>query len=204
MKERVTMRRPVLRVLTTAFALLMAAGSSMGGEKQPVYVGARVCGTCHAGPGMGNQYSLWLLAKHSAAYAALGSPEAKPIARLSGIPGEPQEAPACLGCHATAFDAEEWEKDPTFRIEDGIQCERCHGPGSEYMAEDVMRDPEASREAGLKFVTTTECRKCHYVKGSHVAVHHKPQLDLDKALGGILTAELIVAENGALNLGTLL
>ena len=79
-------------------------------------------------------------------------PEAKEIARLSGIPLEPRDSSMCLGCHATAADTEEWERDPTFQIEDGVQCERCHGPGSEYMAEEVMRDREAAVKAGTRGV----------------------------------------------------
>ena len=103
------------------------------------------------------------------------------MARLSGITDEPEKAPICLGCHATAADSEKWERDPGFRLEDGVQCEKCHGPGSEYMDEKVMRDPEAARRAGLRKFTKRDCAVCHYVKGSHVAVHRKPQLDVDKA-----------------------
>ena len=118
------------RFLLPAF-LILACGilAISGEERRPVYVGARVCADCHAGPGMGNQFGHWLLSGHSEAYASLATPEAREMARLSGIPGEPQETPACLGCHATASDAEQWELDPTFLIEDGVQCERCHGPG---------------------------------------------------------------------------
>jgi YVTN family beta-propeller protein len=162
--------------------LVWAVERSVSEEKEPVYVGARVCASCHAGPGMGNQFSLWLLSKHSRAYASLATPDAKAMTVLSGIPGEPQEAPVCLGCHATAADTEKWERDTTFRIEDGVQCERCHGPGSEYMAEEVMRDREAAVEAGLRFLTTRECDLCHYEKGSHVAIHKRPQVDVEQGL----------------------
>jgi YVTN family beta-propeller protein len=164
--------------------LVMALVPIVAGEpetRHPVYVGARVCGSCHEGPGMGHQYSRWLLSKHSRAYAALALPEAKAMAALSGIPGEPQESPVCLGCHATASESEAWERDPTFVLEDGVQCEKCHGPGSEYMAEEVMRDREAAVAAGLRFPTVRTCELCHYVKGSHAAIHKLPMLDLEKA-----------------------
>ena len=103
------------------------------------------------------------------------------MARLAGILDEPEQAPICLGCHATAGDSEKWERDPAFRLEDGVQCEKCHGPGSEYMAEKVMKDPEAARRAGLRKFTKRDCAVCHYVKGSHAAVHQKPQLDIEAA-----------------------
>lgn len=150
-------------------------------QKQPVYVGAQACARCHEGKAAGNQYSHWIRSAHSKAWASLATPEAKQMARLSGLPDDPQAAPICLGCHATAAEAEKWERDAGFRIEDGVQCEKCHGPGSEYMEEAVMRDPEAARRAGLRRFTKRDCAVCHYVKGSHVAVHHKPQLDVEQA-----------------------
>ena len=99
-------------------------------KKQPVYVGVRACSRCHQGKDMGQQDSLWMMSKHARAYASLAKPEAKLIAELSGIPQAPKESPLCLGCHATGAHVEEWERDDEFRIEDGVQCEKCHGPGS--------------------------------------------------------------------------
>jgi YVTN family beta-propeller protein len=170
-------------VLLFLVATLVFAWNGVGSQetRQPVFVGARVCGTCHEGPGMGHQFSKWLLSRHARAYTALAEPEAKEIARISGIPEEPQEATMCLGCHTTASDAEDWEKDPTFLPTDGVQCEMCHGPGSEYMDDAVMRDPEAARRAGLRMPTRRDCRLCHAEKGSHVAVHDLPLLDVDEA-----------------------
>jgi len=95
---------------------LLLAWSAAGQPVEPVYVGARVCAECHAGPGMGYQFSLWLNSKHSRAYATLALPEAKKIAELSGIREDPQESFTCLGCHSSGAQAEEWQKDDTFRI----------------------------------------------------------------------------------------
>ena len=94
--------------------------------KEPVYVGARVCGSCHLNEGMGNQFSRWLLSKHARAYAVLAKPEARTIAELSGIPEEPQRSTMCLGCHATAVEAEEWRnEDP-----DDSNTPSLHSPTS--------------------------------------------------------------------------
>ncbi|MCP5110599.1 MAG: hypothetical protein GY953_07165, partial [bacterium] len=106
--------------------LLILSGVALA-QTEPVYVGARVCGSCHAGPGMGYQFSLWLQSKHSQAYAVLAMPESKEIARLSGIREEPEESFTCLGCHSSGAQAEEWQKDESFVIEHGVQCESCHG-----------------------------------------------------------------------------
>ncbi len=182
--EEVAVRRaPLLALGLAALAAVTAVPVALRAQavKQPVYVGARACAECHEGKAAGNQYSHWLTTAHSKAWASLATPEAKAMARLSGIPDEPEKAPVCLGCHATAADAEKWERDAGFRLEDGVQCEKCHGPGSEYMDEAVMRDPEAARRAGLRRFTKRDCAVCHYVKGSHVAVHRKPALDVDEA-----------------------
>ncbi len=150
-------------------------------QKHPVYVGASECARCHQGPDMGYQQCLWVLSKHARAYASLATPEAKRIARLSGVPEEPQQSPICLGCHTTGAEVEEWERDETFHIQDGVQCEKCHGPGSEYMDEPVMTDPEASRAAGLMMPTKDDCLACHIAKGSHEAVLQRPALNIDEA-----------------------
>ena len=178
--------RPILILaLPGLLAVLVAQPRAVGQQREPVYVGARVCASCHAGRGMGHQHSRWLLSKHSLAWASLASPDAGKMAELSGLPGEPQETAVCLGCHATASEAEDWEKDPTFFLADGVQCEKCHGPGSEHVAEEVMKVPEALRTADVWMPTADTCEKCHYVKGSHVAVHRLPKLDLEEAIGRI-------------------
>ncbi len=113
------------RRLLLASAVLLARARCCGAApKQPVYVGARACAACHEGKAQGNQYSHWLHSKHTQAWASLATPEAqrdRPAQRPAR--SEPQKAPICLGCHATAADAEEWETDADFRIEDGVQCE---------------------------------------------------------------------------------
>ncbi len=164
-------------VVTLCFTAVLGAEET----KQPVYVGAQQCAKCHDGPGFGYQQCLMLLTAHSRAYASLAMPEAIEIARLSGIPEEPQQAAVCLGCHATGAQAEDWEKDPTFHLEDGVQCEKCHGPGSEYMDEEVMKDPKAAMVAGLMMPKKDDCMNCHKVKGSHVAVLKSSTFDIDAA-----------------------
>ncbi len=130
---------------------------------------------------MDHQFSKWLLSKHARAYAALSMPEANEIAELSGVPGEPQQALLCLGCHATAADSEDWERDESFFIEDGVQCERCHGPGSEYISAEVMADREGALKAGLRTPRKQDCLVCHHEKGSHTRILGLPRWEIDKA-----------------------
>lgn len=171
----------------TALALGLGAlplatlAASMAGGKEPVFIGAQGCGACHEGPEMGYQFSKWRLGAHARAYAALALPESKEIVRLSGITEEAHQAKMCLGCHATAAESEDWERAEGFRIEDGLQCEACHGAGSEYAPEEVMKDRPKAMMRGLKMPKKDDCMLCHRAKGSHDAVLKKKPFDLEEA-----------------------
>lgn len=147
-----------------------------------VYVGEKACRECHHNAGNRNQFNQWYLSKHAKAYATLAIPEAKQIASLSGIDVDPYKSPVCMGCHATATNTEDWERDDAFYFQDGIQCEFCHGPGSEYMEDDVMRSKELAAKAGLQKPTGTFCMVCHMEKGSHIAVLKVKKFELESAL----------------------
>jgi len=56
----------------------------------------------------------------------------------------------CLACHAT-----EARKLPA------VQCEACHGPGSDYAQPEVMIDPEKAAMAGLVRPNVVVCERCH-------------------------------------------
>ncbi len=150
-------------------AILILAGSpSQAQPRRPVYVGAGVCATCHDGAGMGHQTTIWQHSRHARAYASLAAPQAHAIAAISGVPVEPQKSPLCLGCHATAADAENWEKDETFSIRNGVQCEKCHGPGSEH-AESWTAGGALRAESPVHMTSPSgaDCMKCHKEKPSH-------------------------------------
>jgi len=171
------------QIIYAGFVLgLLAVAAGLGAPKKPVYVGSRACGSCHNGPGMGHQYSKWVMSKHAKGFAVLSLPESREITRISGVKGDPWKQPICLGCHSTASTAEDWEKDDGFHPEDGLQCEVCHGPGSEYMAEEVMRDRKAAMQAGLRLPTTDVCYGCHIEKFSHTTVLKNSTVNIEKAI----------------------
>jgi YVTN family beta-propeller protein len=155
--------------------------AALGAAKEPVYIGSQACGNCHDGPTMGHQFSKWRLSAHAKAFSSLALPESPEITRLSGLLEEPQQSRMCLGCHATAADTELWERDPGFHIEDGLQCEGCHGPGSEYAPDHIMRDRTLSMMNGLKMPTRDDCMLCHRAKGSHDGVLIRKPFDLETA-----------------------
>jgi YVTN family beta-propeller protein len=175
---------PWNQLVALAFGLFLipshATAAAMG-AKDPIFTGANACGDCHEGPTFGHQFSKWRLSAHAKAYAALARPESREIVRLSGLTEEPHQSRMCLGCHATASEAEDWERGEAFHIEDGLQCEACHGAGSEYSAEEIMRDRAQAMMHGLKMPTKDDCMICHRPKGSHDAVLKKEPFDLDHA-----------------------
>lgn len=96
------------------------------------YVGAAKCKMCHK-----VQHTSWLETKHAKAWDTLQA--------------SPDKAESCEKCHITG------SKDFP-----GVQCEACHGPGSEYKSLSVMKDTAKSEAAGLKAKPDeATCKTCH-------------------------------------------
>jgi hypothetical protein len=86
----------------------------------------------------------------------------------------PQFSAVCLGCHGTAAGVPEEFRAATFHIEDGVQCERCHGPGERYATEEIMKDRKKAVSVGLRLPDRTLCMDCHKAKPSHAFMEKKP------------------------------
>jgi YVTN family beta-propeller protein len=186
-----------IHILIVSLFYLIQSDSDLYSQDR-IYVGEKICRSCHHLQGNRDQFNPWRMSRHARAYTSLFKPEAIQIAELSGIDITPHESPICLGCHTTAYNEEDWERDPSFNFEDGVQCELCHGPGSDYIDEDIMRNPEKSRKAGLKFPKERDCLICHKEKNSHQAVLKWKPFNYNSALmeishpgrGGDLNPEL--------------
>ncbi len=124
------------------------------------YVGVELCKLCHKKKELGNQFDVWTNTHHSKAFYTLGTPEAKEIAANLGI-NDPQQSGKCLRCHSTCHVFTEENVATDLRIEDGVQCESCHGPGEEYTYLEVMENIEQAKVNGLIMPTEETCRKCH-------------------------------------------
>jgi len=131
------------------------------------YEGTQVCGTCHKTEKQGQQLKIWQESKHANAYKTLMTEEADKIAKEKGLATKAVESPECLKCHATGHDATDKKLiGPKFKVEDGVQCETCHGAGSAYKTLKVMKSREESVKNGLiiwKDNTEIEkgCKGCH-------------------------------------------
>ncbi len=114
---------------------------------------------CHRTEKQGQQFPLWEKSKHAQSLAALSSPQAATIAQEAGV-SQPTESPQCLKCHSP-LSAEAPELKP-----EGVTCEVCHGPGSEYRKLNIMKDRELAVKNGLIIYGSEEaikkqCLSCH-------------------------------------------
>ena len=110
---------------------------------------------------MGYQYSKWRMSPHADAYARLGTQRAREIAKEAGVQGDPLTDPACLKCHTTAYHDPAGGHLDSYTLDEGVGCEACHGAGSQFAVEAVMRDEVAALQAGLKPVSRDTCLPCH-------------------------------------------
>lgn len=133
-------------------------------QSKAKYVGSKACMPCHMAPKTGAAYKIWQGSKHSQAFATLATPAAKEIAQKKGI-ADPQKDEKCMKCHDTAFGVAAAQLTPSFKPGEGVGCEVCHGPGSEYKTMQVMKDIDTGKIKGetLGLVKPDEkaCVKCH-------------------------------------------
>jgi hypothetical protein len=132
-----------------------------------MYVGAKKCKTCHNSEKGGAQFKKWAETKHAGAFATLATPKALEIAKGKGI-ADPQKSDDCLQCHVTGHGKPADHFKPTFVAADGVGCESCHGPGSDYMKMKTMQAIKdgtmKGEDLGLNKVTKETCTGCHNEK----------------------------------------
>jgi len=152
----ITMKLLSVCMLAAIFAVSMTTA-------EPHYIGSDKCAKmCHKGEKKGSQYEKWQNEAHSKAYKTLATAPAKETAKNAGITGDPQKAPECLRCHVTAPPGVKKELiDSTCTYAEGIGCEGCHGPGSDYRKLNAMKNHEMAVAAGMIEQTEASCVRCH-------------------------------------------
>jgi hypothetical protein len=147
-----------------ALALLAARPASAADAPAHQFVGVEKCAKmCHNDEKTGAQLTKWQASAHAKAYAELASDKAKEVAKAKGI-ADPQKAAECLACHVTGHGAPAASLADTYKVEDGVGCESCHGAGGDYKKLAVMKDHAKAVEAGLKVPTEETCKGCHNEK----------------------------------------
>jgi hypothetical protein len=152
----------VILILSTSF-LVLALHNNINYSSEPGYVGTTVCGMCHKKEDAGQQLKIWQGSKHSQAYKTLQTEKADKIAKEKGFKTKAVNTKECLKCHAIGYDLDASLLGKKFKVEDGVQCETCHGPGSDYKSKKIMKDRTLSKEKGLIIYDNPKelCVKCH-------------------------------------------
>jgi mono/diheme cytochrome c family protein len=130
---------------------------------QHQFVGAKACGMCHKSEKQGKQLSIWESSAHAKAYETLKTARADSIAKAKGISTKAVVAEACLKCHVSGYNVDASLLDKKFNMEDGVQCETCHGAGADYKSLKVMKVKADAVANGLMIYDKVEtlCVKCH-------------------------------------------
>ncbi len=161
-----------LRKVLVLFAL--GIGLTLGADPAK-YTGPGSCAApaCHGGVQarsttnvLQNEYSTWVIQdKHSRAFAVLSNPTSVRIAKILGLPGA-ATATRCLACHS--LNPEAAERARTFGTSDGVSCESCHGPASNWLGPHTTKEwtHQQSVAAGmhdLRDLTkrSEQCLTCH-------------------------------------------
>ena len=119
------------------------------------------CGRCHNA-----QEKWWRRDPHSQTAAPLrkGEPRVLEIARAYGVADDDlaRGTQTCMWCHGTIVSA------PSRKVRAGVGCQRCHGPGADYLEPHETASHAASVAFGLTDLPDPEvqaatCAGCHYV-----------------------------------------
>jgi hypothetical protein len=126
------------------------------------YISAKKCKACHM-----KQYKSWSQTKMASSFENLKAGVKVEEKKKAGLEDKDYTTdPKCLKCHTTGYGKGGFvsmEKTPDLA---GVQCESCHGPGSEFSAimkknkEFALADVKA---AGLIIPSEDEkgCMACH-------------------------------------------
>lgn len=129
-------------MLLVGLALML---SSVAFAQNYKYIGADKCKMCHNKPNKGEQYNKWMEGPHAHA--------------METLKGADAENPKCLKCHSTA--AAHPDQVASIKVEEGVSCESCHGPGSVYKSAGIMKNRKLALSKGMILPTEEVCRKCH-------------------------------------------
>jgi len=145
------------------FTLLLLPFTSILSQSGNTYIGAEACGMCHKSEKQGSQLSIWKNSAHAKAFETLKTDTANQIAKAKGFKEPAAETWECLKCHVTGYNLDATLLGEKFKIEDGVQCETCHGAGSAYKDMKVMKDKNLAIEKGLIVHEKLEefCVSCH-------------------------------------------
>jgi hypothetical protein len=183
-----------------SFIFLLGAVELLRGQTVPEqYTGPGSCASssCHGGVQprkdtsvLQNEYSTWVVQdKHTHAFAALTGDVGRRMGRILNL--DTQKSSRCLTCHA--IDVDQSQKTSSFDRNDGVGCENCHGPASNWLGQHTTRGWNYEKSVALGMYDTRDlvkrsekCLSCHlgnadkYVDHEMIAAGH-PDLYFEQA-----------------------
>lgn len=126
---------------TVVVAALVLLGSTLAFAGSPTYIGVDKCKPCHL-----PEFETWSASAHASALATAKAADSF--------------EPGCLKCHGGGIVGDS----------NGVDCEACHGPGSEYWPIPVMIDRDAAVKVGLLIQDQKLCDTCHDGQDHHSKV----------------------------------
>jgi cytochrome c554/c'-like protein len=188
-----------MRLFAQTCALILLSGGLRAADGPAQYTGPGSCSSssCHGGVQprnetsvLQNEYSTWAVQdKHTHALAVLGNDVAQRMGRILKL--QPEKEPRCLACHSLDIDPS--LKAATFDRNDGVSCENCHGPSSNWLGPHTTRGWSYEKSVGLGLYDTRDlikrsekCLSCHlgdptkYVDHEMIAAGH-PDLYFEQA-----------------------
>jgi hypothetical protein len=162
--------------------VLAVAGAALAQTSTRTYVGAGGCksSNCHGGTTplpfspdsrvLGNEYATWSsLDKHTKAYKVLEEPRGKRMADILKIADATKDK-RCTVCHVVG--------SPDNQRSDGVSCEACHGPASQWKDAHEAKNSHANsvKNQGMTdtrdpAVRSTLCLSCHLGNSERVVDH---------------------------------
>lgn len=164
----------VLAAFTLGANLLVLPSAEAGDEKDQApafkYIGVDGCKFCHQGKRGNHVFESWTRTEHARAYEHLSASQRK--------------NKDCLACHTTGFGQPIAAGATQAKLQ-GVQCESCHGPGSDYKKMKIMKDRSIAIEKGLIEPTEGLCKRCHTAnlpKECRKGADESPAFDYEKAV----------------------
>jgi hypothetical protein len=146
------------------------------------YIGTAKCKMCHNSEAKGKIYDKWVATGHANAYKTLLNEQSIAIAKKMGI-DDTSKSDKCLRCHVAGYKEPSADK---YTMEEGVTCEACHGPGSDYWTMKIMQNKKTAMANGLVEPSEELCVKCHnkdsptykpfkYADAYKLVEHHAPK-----------------------------
>jgi len=160
--------------MACAAILLLPAAVSAADATDGKYTGPGSCGStsCHGGVRprsdnavLQNEYTTWTLHdKHSRAASLLTNEVGTRMGKILGI--TPSKEQRCLVCHS--LNVTEEQKTRSFDTGDGVSCEACHGPASNWLGPHTTRGWDYEKSTALGMIDlrdpvkrSEKCLSCH-------------------------------------------